>query len=69
MSEYVHLIGAEEVQRAANVMSQAADDMQRAASTIDCAVDRLTRQMDDFIFRLEALHVDKPTEPAKGEKR
>lgn len=55
MSEYIHLVGAEDVQRAGITMSQAADDMQRAASSIDFAVERLLQGLNEFACRMEAL--------------
>lgn len=43
MTEYIHLLGAEEVGRAGASMRSAADDMQRAASNFQGAVDQLDR--------------------------
>jgi hypothetical protein len=61
--ENIHLIGTEEVSRAANRMQSAADTMRSAASSIHESIDfNLSRQIDrlDEIFdrhvsRLEAL--------------
>lgn len=56
MSEkYVHLIGAEQVQSAANSMNHAADQMRSAANTMLDAVESQRRFMDDWLERLAAL--------------
>lgn len=55
MSEYIHLIGAEEVRRAGSSMRSAASDMIRAASTIDESLHRHQRFLDDWLMRLEAI--------------
>ena len=60
MADYITLVGAEEVSRAATRMSSAADDMLRAASIYSEAVDRLNRQVEDQIMRLERLMEEKP---------
>lgn len=51
MSDYMHLLGAEEVRTAANTMSAAAERMASAASAFDASVDRLIRYLDDFDMR------------------
>lgn len=40
MAEYMHLIGTEQIQSAANTMSNAAHEMRRAANIIQDAVHR-----------------------------
>lgn len=50
---YVTLLGAEQVQSAANTMSSAADRMQSAASSIDDAVCRHRDILDEWINRFE----------------
>lgn len=55
MSEYITLVGAEEVSRAASSMRSAADDMQRAASSYQYVVDQQQRFMDDWLQRLEVV--------------
>lgn len=50
---YVTLLGAEQVQSAANTMSSAADRMQSAASSIDDAVRRHRDILDEWISRFE----------------
>lgn len=56
MSErYVTLLGAEQVQSAANSMQDAASRMQRAADTIADALDRHRSFMEDWLVRFEAV--------------
>ena len=40
MADYITLLGAEQVQSAANTISSAANEMQRAADTVSCALER-----------------------------
>jgi hypothetical protein len=53
MSDYVTLIGAEDVKRAANTMRDAARAIQDAACTIEEALRRHERVMDELVFRIE----------------
>ena len=53
MSDYVTLLGAEQVQSAGARMASAADDMQRAASSISESVERLIRALDEHASRVE----------------
>lgn len=46
MTEYVHLVGAEEVQRAAHTMQSAAEAIQRAVSSFEYSTDLLIRAME-----------------------
>lgn len=55
MTEYMHLVGAEQMQAAARLMDQAADRMQSAASSLDGALERHHRFMDDWLQRFEAV--------------
>ena len=55
MSEYVTLIGVEQVQSAGNRIAAAADEMRRSAGAIDDALARHQRFMDDWLSRLEAV--------------
>lgn len=55
MTEYMHLVGTETVQRAAHTMSSAATDMQRAASEISSAVFEQKRNNDMFLNELRAI--------------
>lgn len=59
MPEYMHLVGAEDVVRAASRMSSAADEMLRAANMISEAVDRFNRTSEDHVMRLERLAEEK----------
>ena len=54
MPESVHLLGVEDVQRAARTMSSAAGDMLRAAQQIDDALHRHTQAMEEFAQRIES---------------
>ena len=61
MSEYVTLVGAEQVQSAASAIRNAAEEMQRAASTIDSALQQHRIFMDEWLSRFEcALQERKP---------
>ena len=53
MSEYVTLLGAEQVQSAANSMRNAAEEMHRAANTIDAALQQHRMFMEEWISRFE----------------
>ena len=54
MAEYVHLIGAEQVERAAQTMLSASAEMQRAVANMEHSFFQLGRELDDFISRFEA---------------
>lgn len=54
MTEYMHLVGAEEVSRAANRMSEAAQEMKQAAANIDNSLFQQRQFMDDWLTRFEA---------------
>ncbi len=49
----MHLIGAEQVERASGQMTRAADDMQKAASSMAFALEQHQRFLDDWLQRLE----------------
>lgn len=51
MAEYMHLVGAEQVQNAANTMRSAAETMSRAASEISSALERHQRFLEDWLNR------------------
>lgn len=55
MTEYVTLIGAEDVSRAGHNMASAADTMNRAAGNLDDALRRHQRFMDDWLQRFEQV--------------
>jgi hypothetical protein len=52
MSNYVTLLGAEEVQRAAGRMESAAREMQQAASAMEHTFEMHRRWADDWLQRL-----------------
>lgn len=55
MADYVTLLGAEQVQSAANMMKHAAEEMLRAAGYLDDVMQRNQRFMDDWLARFEAV--------------
>ena len=60
MSNYVTLMGSEDVARAGRTIAGAAEDMVRAASTIDSAVYNMQRINEEFLTRLDdILHQDR----------
>lgn len=59
MSQYVTLLGAEEVSRAASRMQSAADAMSSAASNLDSILERHQRFMDDWLSRLDGTLSDR----------
>jgi hypothetical protein len=68
VSEYVTLMGAEDVRRAGNEMSAAAEQIQRAASTMDSAIERLIRHLEDHAMRVcDALEVKPAPAPRRVE--
>lgn len=50
--EYIHLMGAEQVQSAANTMRSAGDNMQSAASNMEGALYRHQQFLEDWLQRL-----------------
>jgi hypothetical protein len=55
MAEYMHLVGAEDVSRAASTMRSAAETMSSAASSIDFANQQQRQFMDDWLQRFEQV--------------
>ena len=55
MSDYITLLGAEDVRAAGRLMSSAAESMRSAADTISYALSQHQRFMDDWLSRLEAV--------------
>lgn len=53
MSDYVTLMGSEDVSRAGHNMTHAAEAMQRAASQFESVAERLIRALDDHAMRIE----------------
>jgi hypothetical protein len=62
MSEYIHLIGAEQVEHAARIIDTAADTMNRAAASIDSALENHRRYLEEWIGRFENA-LEQPTHP------
>lgn len=54
----IHLIGAEDVQRAGHHISVAAEQMGRAAGNIDESLERHRRFLDDWLQRFEQVLVE-----------
>ena len=65
MSEYIHLIGAEDVSRAGHNMQSAAERMSSVVSSLDDVLERHRRWADDWLLRLEQVF-DKQKEAAGG---
>ena len=57
MAESIYLVGAEDVRRAASTMSSAADEMQRAANIISESNDMFIRRFEELVCRLEQITV------------
>ena len=55
MSNYITLLGAEQVQNAAYSIKEAANTMTRAADCIDGALQRNRIFLDEWLQRLEAI--------------
>lgn len=55
MSDYITLLGAEDVKQASRTISAAASEMFRAAAAIDDALTRHQRFMDDWLSSLERV--------------
>lgn len=58
MSEYIHLVGAETVQHAANSMGSAAETMKRAAGEIDDTFQRQRMWLEDWLQRFENVLIE-----------
>lgn len=55
MTEYTHLVGAEQVAGAGHTMARAAEQMRSAAGSIDDSLTRHQRFMDDWLQRFEQV--------------
>ena len=66
MSEYIHLIGAEDVKSAGHQMASAASDMSRAVGNFESVFFQHHRFMDDWLQRFE-LAIETLNEKMKGE--
>lgn len=53
--EYIHLVGTEQVQSAANQMRAAADDMQRAVGHLDEVLRQHSTRMNDWLQLFEQV--------------
>ncbi len=63
MSEYITLIGAEDVVRAGHAISSAASQMQSAANSISESVHQQQQHMDEWIIRFEEAISELQTKP------
>ncbi len=55
MNKYITLLGAEQVQSAANTMTRAAESMQSAANNMQYAHEQHQRFLDDWLQRYQQL--------------
>ena len=55
MAEYMHLIGVEQIQSAANRMMDAAERMNRAANTMHEVLSRHETAMESFALKIDEL--------------
>ena len=55
MSEYVTLIGAEDVRAAGHQIERAADTIRNSASELEVALHREAQRRDEFLDRLEDI--------------
>ena len=55
MSEYITLLGAEDVTRAASSMRSSAENMLRAANIISESNDQFIRRFEDLVTRMEMM--------------
>ena len=60
MSQYIHLVGAESVERAGYNMKQAADQMRSCVSEIEAALFRHQQWAEDWLARYQAITDKKP---------
>lgn len=55
MSDYVHLLGSEDVQRAGHAIAAAAETMKRAADEMDVALHRHQQFLSEWLDRFEEI--------------
>jgi hypothetical protein len=55
MSDYITLLGAEDVTRAASSIRSSAEDMLRAANIISESNDQFIRRFEDLVTRMEMM--------------
>lgn len=65
MSDYINLLGADDVRSAGRTIASAAGDMRSAASAIESTMDRHQRFLDDWLARLEAVMQPQPQPSAR----
>jgi len=58
MTEYIHLVGAEQVQNAANSMRSTAAEMQAAVRNMEGSLERHRRWADDWLQTFEKILTD-----------
>lgn len=63
MPDYVTLMGAEEVRRAAHEMTSAASAMQAAASSIEWSLQRHRQFLDNWLSQLEQVMTTRTEAP------
>lgn len=56
--EYIQLVGAEQVQHAANSISQSAETMRRVAGEIESSLHQQRQFMDDWLNRFENVLIE-----------
>lgn len=66
MTEYVHLVGAEDVSRAAYTMRDAASEMSRAASSINHVLEQHQYFLNDWLSRLDGVLTDRAADLANS---
>lgn len=59
MTEYMHLLGVEDVQRAANTMQSAAEAIQRAAASFEYSSELLIRAMENHANSIAQVLAEK----------
>ena len=57
-TQYMTLVGAEQVQNAANRIAGAAEQMARVASNLDAILDRHAINQDAWLDRLQAIFAE-----------
>lgn len=66
MADYITLMGAEDVRRAAHEMTSAASAMQAAASSIEWSLQRHQQFLDNWLSQLEQIMSAAPTTPTEA---
>jgi len=70
MSDFIHLMGAEDVSRAGSAMRQAAEEMRSTASMIEDSLQRHRIFLDEWLFRFEeAMKEDRNGRDNKNQQR